>query len=114
MASPGVLYQTTDSFVRPKKGSISSFNVDFSKGIDNNLDDFIKYRLDLRYYYTLFEPLVFALHGRYGLIQPYGSNTRVPEDQLFFIGGTSSVRGFDENLLRFDVTGQAVGAGKPF
>ncbi len=108
-ASPGILYRTTDSFVRPTKGTLSSFSVDVSKGIDNNLDDYIKYRLDTRYYYSLFEPLVLALRGRYGYLQPYGGNSSVPEDQLFFLGGTSSVRGFDENLLRYDADGQAVG-----
>jgi outer membrane protein insertion porin family len=109
VARPGVVYKTIDSYVRPKKGTLSSFNVDLSNGIDNDLDDFIKYRLDIRYYYTLFEPLVFALRGRYRIIQPYGSNNDVPEDQLFFLGGTSSVRGFGENLLRYDTAGKAVG-----
>ncbi len=109
VASPGIVYKTIDSYVRPKKGILSSFNVDLSNGIDNDLDDFIKYRLDTRYYYTLFEPLVLALRGRYRIIQPYGSSKDVPEDQLFFLGGTSSVRGFDENLLRYDTAGKAVG-----
>ncbi len=109
VASPGIVYNTTDSYVRPKKGILSSFNVDVSSGIDNDLDDFIKCRLDTRYYYTLFDPLVLALRGRYRIVQPYGSNTNVPEDQLFFLGGTSSVRGFDENLLQYDTAGNAVG-----
>jgi outer membrane protein insertion porin family len=109
VASPGVVYKTTDSYVRPKKGILSSFNVDVSNGIDNDLDDFIKYRLDTRYYYSLSEPLVIALRGRYRIIQPSGSSRKVPEDQLFFLGGTSSVRGFDENLLRYDASGKAVG-----
>jgi outer membrane protein insertion porin family len=109
VASPGIVYNTTDSYVRPRKGTLTSFNMDFSNGIDNDLDDFIKYRLDTRYYYTLFDPLVLALRGRYRIVEPYGSNTDVPEDQLFFLGGTSSVRGFDENLLRYDAAGNAVG-----
>ncbi|MDD9302951.1 MAG: outer membrane protein assembly factor BamA [Desulfobacter sp.] len=109
VASPGILYNTTDSHVRPKKGWVSSVNADISNGLDNSVDDFIKYQLEARYYYTLFSPLVMAFRGRYGFIQPYGANTRVPEDQLFFLGGTSSVRGFDENLLAYDTAGQAVG-----
>ncbi len=107
--SPGLGFRTTDSFVRPRKGGIASIDSDLSKGIDDTLDDFVKYRIHLRYYYPLASSLVLALRGRYGYIQPYGSNTRVPEDQLFFLGGTTSVRGFEENLLRFDASGQAVG-----
>lgn len=109
VVSPGIIYKTTDSFVRPRKGIFSSLNLDISKGIGNDRDDFIKYRIDSRYYYTPFDPLTLAVRGRYGFIQPYGSNVNIPEDQLFFLGGTSTVRGFDENLLRFDVDGQAVG-----
>lgn len=110
VTSPSLIYKTTKSFVRPKNGLASSFNMDISKGFENQLDDFVKFQLDARYYYTLFDPLTFAVHGRYGLIQPYGGNTRVPEDQLFFLGGTSTVRGFDENQLRFDASsGQAIG-----
>jgi outer membrane protein insertion porin family len=109
MASPGIVFQTTDSYVRPRKGTLCLFNVDVSKGIDNTVDDYIQYRLDTRFYYTVFEPLVIALRGTYGVSQPYGNNGRVAEDQLFFLGGTSSVRGFGENLLAYDAAGKAVG-----
>ncbi|MFH2059425.1 MAG: outer membrane protein assembly factor BamA [Pseudomonadota bacterium] len=109
VTSPSVIYRTTDSFVRPRKGIFSSASADISKGIDNTLDDYIKIRLDARYYYTLFDPLTLAVRARYGSIQPYGENQSVPEDQLFFLGGTSTVRGFDENMLAFDNTGDAVG-----
>ena len=109
LASPGIVYRTTDSYVRPTKGSFSSFHVDISKGIDNHLDDHIKYRLDTRYYYALFEPLVLALRGRYRFIHSYGDGNFVAEDQLCFLGGTASVRGFGENLLRYDAAGQAIG-----
>ncbi|MBU0972803.1 MAG: BamA/TamA family outer membrane protein, partial [Proteobacteria bacterium] len=107
--SPGLVSKTTDSFVRPQKGSITSLNVDIAKGIDDHLDDYIKYRLDTRHYYLLFDPLVLALRGRYGFIDAYGGASRVAEDQLFFLGGTSSVRGFGENLLERDTSGQALG-----
>ncbi|MCP3941959.1 MAG: outer membrane protein assembly factor BamA [Desulfobacteraceae bacterium] len=107
--SPGISYRTIDSYIKPSKGHISTFNMELLKGLDNDLDDFIKYRLETRYYHTVFKPLVLALRGQYQLIQPYGSNRVVPEDQLFFLGGSSSVRGFDENLLQYDSTGNAVG-----
>ena len=37
------------------------------------------------------------------------SSDKVPNDQLFYLGGTSSVRGFEENLLRFEKKGDPVG-----
>ncbi|MFP3981090.1 MAG: outer membrane protein assembly factor BamA [Desulfobacterales bacterium] len=107
--SPGLDYNSTDAFVRPSKGIRASASVDAYRGIDNSLDDFLKYRLDARYYYSPLERLTLAFRGRFGYIDPYGGNQRVPEDQLFFLGGTSDVRGFSENKLRFDENDDPVG-----
>ncbi|MBA2880154.1 outer membrane protein insertion porin family [Desulfosalsimonas propionicica] len=108
-ASPNLLYNTTDSFLRPTRGVRISASVDASRGIDNDLDNFFKYRLDARWYYSPANRLTLAVHGRMGHIDPYGDNDRVPEDQLFFLGGTADVRGFSENKLRIDENSDPVG-----
>jgi outer membrane protein insertion porin family len=95
--------------MRPRKGLFSSLLLDISKGIHNSLDDFFRYRFEVRKYYTPIENLSFALRGRVGDITPFEDASTIPKDQLFFLGGTSTVRGFDENLLRFDVFDKAVG-----
>lgn len=108
LTSSGV-YDRRDSFVRPRKGLYTSLSVDFSKGIDNDLDDFFRYRYGLRYYYTPWQRLTFAMIGRAGFIDPYGTSEKVPDDQLFFLGGISDVRGYAENLLMYDQQGDPVG-----
>jgi len=107
--SPSLVYNSMDSYVRPRKGMFSTLLLDFSKGINNSLDDFFKYRLEIRKYYTPMENLTFALRGLFGDITRFDNGSTIPEDQLFFLGGTSTVRGFDENRLRFDTTGKGVG-----
>ncbi|MBC2696672.1 MAG: outer membrane protein assembly factor BamA [Desulfobacteraceae bacterium] len=107
--SPSLVYNSTDSYISPRKGMFSSLLLDFSKGINNSLDNFFKYRLEIRKYYTPMENLTFALRGLFGDITRFDDGSTIPEDQLFFLGGTSTVRGFDENRLRFDATGKAVG-----
>jgi outer membrane protein insertion porin family len=107
--SPSLVYNNIDSYIRPRKGLFSSLLLDISKGINNSLDDFFRYRFEVRKYYTPIENLSFALRGRIGDITPFEDASTIPEDQLFFLGGTSTVRGFDENLLRFDVFDKAVG-----
>jgi outer membrane protein insertion porin family len=109
VTTPSLSYTTRDSFIRPKKGIFSSLSLDISRGLTNSLDDFLKYRLDLRYYWTPLRRLTFAWRGRAGYIDPYGPTGKVPDDQLFFLGGTSDVRGFKENLLRFDAQGDPLG-----
>ena len=107
--SPSLIYNNIDSYIRPRKGLFSSLLMDISKGINNSLDDFFRYRFEVRKYYTPIENLSFALRGRVGDITPFEDASTIPEDQFFFLGGTSTVRGFDENLLRFDSAGKAIG-----
>ncbi len=109
VTTPALVYNTTDSFVRPSRGVRAAFSVDASKGLQNSLDDFFKYRLDGRYYFTPLNRLTLAAHGRLGYIEPFGKKSRIPEDQLFFLGGITDVRGFSENRLRFDEENDPVG-----
>jgi len=109
VTTPSIQYDTRDSFIRPRKGVLSFFSIDVSKGINNSLDDFLKYRYDIRYYVTPLSRLTLAWLGRAGYIDPFGESERIPNDQLLYLGGTSSIRGFDENVLSFDAQGDPVG-----
>jgi len=109
VTSPSVSYDSRDSFIRPQEGIFSYLAVDLSKGIENSLDDFYKYRFEIRGFTTPINRLTFAGRGSFGDIDPYGSAGVVPQDQLFFLGGTASVRGFDENLFLYDSEQNPVG-----
>jgi outer membrane protein insertion porin family len=109
VATPALVFDSTDSFVRPTRGARISASVDISKGLKNSLDDFFKYRLEGRYYYSPLDRLTLAARGRYGFIDPFNSDSGIPDDQLFFLGGIGDVRGFRENRLRFDADGDPVG-----
>lgn len=109
VTTPAVRYDSRDSFIRPRRGNFAGLATEISKGLDNSLDDFIKYKLDLRTYHTLKPRLTMAGHALAGYLQPYGVDGEIPEDQLFFLGGTNDVRGFGENLLRFNTDKDPVG-----
>jgi outer membrane protein insertion porin family len=109
VTTPSLVYNSKDSFVRPSRGMRVSLSVDASNGLKNSLDDFFKYRLDTRCYYTPIKRLTLALHGSIGYIDPFGGKSMIPDDQLFFLGGINNVRGFSENRLRFDTNNEAVG-----
>lgn len=114
VTTPTLTYNSTDSFTRPRKGAMASGSADISKGLGNSLDDFVKYRCELRGYLSPLERLTFALRGRYQHIAPTGSNDTIPKDQRLFLGGTSDVRGFSENMLLFDASGDPVGGLSSF
>jgi outer membrane protein insertion porin family len=105
----GITWRTTDSFVRPRNGLFASTTFDVFKGTDSSMDDFYRYGLELRYYFSVSEDLVIAMRGRYGYMNTYASNSNISDDQLYFLGGASTVRGFDENLLQYDDDDSAVG-----
>ena len=107
--TPSVAYDTRDSFIRPRKGFFSALSVDFSKGLEKELDDFIRGMVDVRCYITPISRITFAWLGRAGHVEPYSSDKSIPADQLFFLGGTSDVRGYKENLLLFDDNGDPIG-----
>ncbi len=109
VTTPYIRYDSRNSFVRPTKGLLASLGVDFSKGFQNQLDDFVRYRFDTRYFRTPFEGITFAGLARFGQVLSYSDSKLVSDDQLFFLGGIQNVRGFRENLLRFDSQGNPVG-----
>lgn len=109
VTSPAVRYDSRDSFIRPHRGSLASLTANISKGLDSSLDNFIKYKLDLRTYLSPKQRLTLAGRAFAGYVQPYGVDGEIPEDQLFFLGGTNDVRGFGENLLRFNAEKDPVG-----
>ena len=109
VTTPSIIFDTRDSFVKPTSGIFSSFSVDLSKGIRNSYDNFFKYRLDTRYYVSPLSFITVAFLARLGYIDDFGGRSRIPDDQLFYLGGTLDVRGYDENSLRIDVQGDPQG-----
>lgn len=109
ITTPFISYDARDSFVRPQKGFYSSYAVDISKGYQNSLDNFLKHYLNLRYYFSPSHRLTLAWLGRLGYLYTYGKKGQLPEDQLFYLGGTMDVRGYDENMLRYDTSRNPIG-----
>lgn len=109
VVTPGVRYDSRDSFIRPTRGLLASMAVDISQDLEKDRDDFLKYRGELRGYWTPWRRLTLAGIGRLGYLDPFHSPDDIPDDQLFYLGGLGDVRGFGENLLRFDAAGDPVG-----
>ena len=97
--TPFAYYDTRDSFMRPRSGLFCSASVDISKGVKNSLDDYLKYRFDMRLYISPFSWLTLAGDFRTSYLSYLKMPDSIPEDRLMFLGGTSTIRGFDENML---------------
>jgi outer membrane protein insertion porin family len=103
-------FDRRDSVVRPRGGFLASGSVEVSvdlAGKSNTLmgkrtDNYVKYALDLKYFFTPVSRLTFAAQGKIGYIQAYTSVKKPFPDSLWYLGGMTSVRGFDENMLRYN------------
>ncbi|TFH43019.1 MAG: outer membrane protein assembly factor BamA [Chrysiogenales bacterium] len=110
-------YDRRDSVVRPRSGYSVAVSVEVSidlSGKGNSLtrertDNFIKYALDLKGFYTPVSRLTFAAQGKIGIIQAYTSRKKIFTDSLWYLGGMTSVRGFQENMLKYDRCGNSAG-----
>jgi outer membrane protein insertion porin family len=109
VTTPVIRWDTRDSFIQPHRGFMASLAVDISRGLESSLDNFVKYKVDLRGYHSPYQKLTLAGRAFGGYILPYGVDGQIPKDQLFFLGGTNDVRGFDENMLRFNAGKDPVG-----
>jgi outer membrane protein insertion porin family len=98
VTTPSISYDTRDSFVRPTRGTYSSYSVDISKGYQMSLDNFLKHYLNLRFYYSPFGRVTLAWLGRFGYIETFGDESRIPEDQLL---GATLAWGFRREQLRW-------------
>lgn len=111
VVSPGITYDTRDSFMNPRKGNFSSGTVDISAGLLNtrDIDNFVRYRADVRQYASPLSRLTVAWMGKVGYIVPTSDTGRIPDDQLFYLGGVLNVRGYRENMLLYDGNHNPVG-----
>ncbi len=96
---PKLTLDFRDSFVRPTRGGYLRTSSEISKGLNVTLDDYWKLESEGKFYFTIFSRITIAMRARLGTARPYGDNSYVPSDELFYLGGTSSVRGYDENML---------------
>jgi outer membrane protein insertion porin family len=108
-ATPFVTWSSVNSYAKPTSGFSVTASAGYSRDILEDLDNFMKYEVRAKYYTQPFSRLVLAFQAMYGTIQNFSDDVDLPDDQLFFLGGISDVRGFGENELIQDAFGDPAG-----
>lgn len=106
---PSLIFDSRDSFIRPTGGVYATFTTDISTGLGETEEDFARLRAEVRYYLAPVERLTVATALRLGHLRAFDSTYRPPRDQLFFLGGSQDVRGYDENMLEYTPAPDSLG-----
>lgn len=84
--TPFVTWNSVDSFVKPTQGLYVNASAGYNRDILEDLDDFIKYRLKVKYFFAPLPRLVMAFQGMAGYVHSFSATSDLPDDQLFFWG----------------------------
>lgn len=107
----GMRRDTRDSPLAPTRGSVIASKVEYAGGFLGGDQNFIRIEGSWSHYTRFRETWnIIAQRLMFGYLEGTGSDKRVPSQELYFLGGANSVRGFQENSLGpTNVDGQPVG-----
>ncbi len=96
---PGIVYDTRDNLLEPRKGVLSGISAKFTSPVFLSETNFIKLVLYGNVYQALSKRIVLAASFRGGIAQGYLKTDELPIVERFFLGGRTTVRGYNQDTL---------------
>ncbi len=97
--SPRLTYDRRNSPLNPTRGFLVDANFDYAVDFIGSPIEFLKFNASFAQFWTYFRTLTFGYGLRFGQIVRLDQTQSIPDDELFFLGGYNTVRGFAENSL---------------
>jgi outer membrane protein insertion porin family len=97
--SPGIYIDTRDDPFDPSRGSFNSVVVKMASSIIFSEVNFIKTTFKSAWFYPLHRKLVLALSLRGGVAFSLDDTEQLPLIERYFLGGRTTVRGYDQDTL---------------
>lgn len=98
-ARSGLIYDTRDNPFEPKKGLLAGLSLKVASAVLFSETDFAKMSLYINKYQSLNKRIVFAASLRGGAAKGFGSTRDLPIVERFFLGGRTTVRGYEQDTL---------------
>lgn len=95
----GITHDTRDNPFYPRKGTLTGMSIKFTSPVFLSETNFIKFMLYDNFYYELFRGVVIAMSLRSGIAQGYLDTYELPLVERFFLGGRTTVRGYEQDTL---------------
>jgi outer membrane protein insertion porin family len=91
----GMAYDNRDSVLLTRRGMHADFSAEFAGGPLLGQTNIYKFQADAQRYILLPYDMILTIAGATGVADYYGNSQEVPLFDRFFIGGSRSVRGFN-------------------
>ncbi len=104
----GIARDTRDSYLYPLKGSLNSLNFETSADFLGSDYDFIKTTAESDFYFNMIGETVFLIRLRGGTVSALGKE-KAPLFERFYLGGASTIRGYEEGEIAPRSGGKAMG-----
>jgi outer membrane protein insertion porin family len=96
---PGIIYDTRDNPFDPRKGILSGISLKATSPLLLSETNFLKVLFQGSTYHQLSKRFVLALSLRGALAWGYNNTEELPIVERFFLGGRTTVRGYDQDTL---------------
>ena len=96
---PGLIYDTRDNPFEPTKGLLVGMSFKFASSVLLSQTDFTKLTMYVNKYQGITRGLVFAASLRGGIANGFGGTRELPIVERFFLGGRTTVRGYEQDTL---------------
>jgi outer membrane protein insertion porin family len=106
----GMSYDTRDSVLLTRHGVHADISAEFAGGPLLGQTNIYKFQADAQKYILLPYDLILTIAGATGVVDYYGDSQEVPLFDRFFIGGSRSVRGFNNrDIGPVDINNEPLG-----
>jgi outer membrane protein insertion porin family len=96
---PGLIYDTRDNPFEPKSGFVAGLSFKLASEALMSETDFAKALAYANAYQSLGKRVVLAVSLRGGLAKGFGNTRELPLVERFFLGGRTTVRGYEQDTL---------------
>lgn len=96
---PGVIYDSRDNPFEPRKGVLAGLSFKVASSVLFSETDFLKLTLYGNKYQGLGKRFVLALSTKGGAAVGFGATRELPIVERFFLGGRTTVRGYEQDTL---------------
>ena len=96
---PGIVYDTRDNPFDPRKGVLAGISVKTASGYLLSETDFVKAIVNGSVYQELNKYFVAAVSLKSGMSQGFDKTKELPLVERFFLGGRTTIRGYEQDTL---------------